>query len=200
LTGWTTAYFGEAALGPAATWEQLGSEIRGRRATVASGRHQESLLQYRRPLVEDGSVEYEFYHGSSRSIVHPALDRRVFVLTPDGVRIHWLTDALHDRTELASDNRSDEPACRRGPNRLALRPRAWNRIRLTLTGQRVGIQLNGMDIYERALEPDNHRIFGLYYEPDQTEVRARGIQYRGRWPDRLPDLGGSMATAYRIEQ
>ena len=50
LSGWSSAYFGETTVGSAAAWEQLGAEIRGRRATVASGRHQESLLQYRRPL------------------------------------------------------------------------------------------------------------------------------------------------------
>ncbi len=105
LRGWSSSYFGETTGSPTAAWEQQGPEIHGHRATVAAGRHQESLLQYRRPLFEDGFIEYEFYHGSSGEAVHPALDRLVFILTPDGVRAHWLTDAAHDHTELTSDNR-----------------------------------------------------------------------------------------------
>ena len=195
LRGWTSSYFGETTGGSGAAWEQLGQEIRGRRATVAAGRHQESLLQYRRPLVEDGFIEYEFYHGSGRETVHPALDRLVFILTPDGVRTHWLTDALHDRTELESDNRADEPACRRGPKRPELRSGAWNRLRVTLQGRRAVLQLNGVDLYERELEPGNSRIFGFFHESDGTEARIRDVRYQGHWPRRLPDLNQLMANA-----
>ena len=195
LSGWTSSYFGEMAGAPAAAWEQRGAEIRGRRATVAAGRHQESLLQYRRPLVEDGFIEYEFYHGSSRETVHPVLDRLVFILAPEGVRAHWLTDAAHDRTELTSDNRADEPACRRGPQRLELRAGGWNRLRITLEGRGAVVQLNGVDIYERELEPGNTRIFGLFHESDETEVRVRGVRYQGHWSRRLPDPNQLMVNA-----
>jgi hypothetical protein len=194
LTGWSAAYFGETTTGHTAAWEHLGSEIHGRHLTVASG-HPESLLQYRRPLVEDGSVEYEFYHGSSHTIVHPSLDRLAFMLSPDGVRLHWLTDALHDRTGLLADNRTDEPTCHRGPERLPLLLGAWNRLRLTLAGHRVTLNLNGVDIYERELEPDNTRIFGLFHESDHTVVRVRGIWYQGEWPKRLPHPEELMSSA-----
>ena len=86
LTGWSAAYYGETTTGPTAAWKLLGPEIRGRRAAVASGRHQESLLQYRRPLLEDGYVEYEFYDSSGHGMTHPVLDRLVFILTPNGVQ------------------------------------------------------------------------------------------------------------------
>jgi hypothetical protein len=188
LVGWSAAYFGESVTGPDAAWQQRGPEIRGRRATVASGRHQESLLQYRRPLREDGLIEYEFYCGLGQAMVHPALGRLVFVLEPDGVRLHWLTDALHDRTALMADNRSDEPARRRGPGRIPLRPGVWNRVRLRLAGDCVTLQLNGTDIFERPLESSNDRVFGLFHEADAAEARIRDLRYHGGWARRLPVL------------
>jgi predicted Zn-dependent protease len=194
LKGWSAAYFGEMTAGRTADWEQQGSVIRGHRASVASGLHQESLLQYARPLFEDGFIEYEFYDGLGNTMAHPALDRLVFVLTPLGVRVHWLTDAQHDRTALMSDNLTDEPACRRGPEPLLLRVGEWNRLRITLVGHRATLQLNGIDIYERELEPNNRRIFGLFHEADVGEIRVRAIRYEGHWPGRLPQLNELMAT------
>ena len=58
----------------------------------------ESLLQYHRPLLEDGEIEYEFFYEPGKAEVHPALDRLVFLLDPKEAKIHWLTDAQFDRT------------------------------------------------------------------------------------------------------
>ena len=60
--------------------------------------------------------------------MHPSLGRLAFLFEPDGVRLHWLThptDRGWDRPR--PDNAVDEPACRRGPDRLPLKSGAWPR-------------------------------------------------------------------------
>jgi tetratricopeptide (TPR) repeat protein len=170
--------------GPA--WEKRGELIHGRANRTGVGRKRESLLQYHRPLLEDGEIAYEFYYDPGRAATHPALDRLAFLLEPSGVRVHWLTDGPHERTGLAPDNVADEPAHRRGPPQLPLEPHAWNRVRLVLVGNQVRLRLNDVEVYQRPLEDTNRRIFGLFHYADETEVRVRGVQYRGKWPREVP--------------
>ena len=89
----------------------------------------ENIIRYHRPMLEDGEISYEFYYDpevkvaappnrnlsylganapkrtlKGKTLVHPALDRMVCLLEPDGVKIHWLTDGRWDRTGLVADN------------------------------------------------------------------------------------------------
>jgi hypothetical protein len=43
------------------------------------------------------------------------------MIEPDGVRVHWLTDGVYERSGLAADNVQTEPEHRRGPARLPLK-------------------------------------------------------------------------------
>ncbi|MFG0331824.1 MAG: DUF1583 domain-containing protein [Maioricimonas sp. JB049] len=149
---------------------------------------QESLLRYHRPMLEDGTIEYEFYYRPESDQVHPALDRLVFLLAPDGVRIHWLTDGPYDRTQLASTNVFDEPEHRRGDGPLPLERNDWNRLRLQLSGDVVTLVLNDEIIYERALEAGNQRTFGLFHYADLSQVRVRNVEWAGDWPRELPSI------------
>ncbi len=206
LAGWLGDYYDEPTRGDDATWQKRGEEIVGRRLrvepesamsdaygnqqgkaaeTVAGSKH-ESILRYARPLAEDGEVAYEFFHDPGRAMVHPALDRLAFVLEPDGVKVHRVTDGKHDRTGLDPGNLLDEPASRRGPPRLPLKPGAWNALRMTLRGDEVTLSLNGEDVFARKLEPTNGRDLGLFYFADQGEGRVRNVEYRGDWPKALP--------------
>jgi tetratricopeptide (TPR) repeat protein len=146
----------------------------------------ESAIFYQRPLLENGTVEYDFFYNPDKSLVHPALDRLVFLLEPDGVKLHWLTDGVADRSGVAIDNATVEPKCRRGPDKLPLKEKAWNHVRLTVAGDVVKLALNGTEIYERAIEPTNQRFFGLFHYTDRTEVRARSFSFTGDWPRTLP--------------
>lgn len=137
---------------------------------------------YQRPFLEDGVVEYEFYYEPDKAMVHPALDRLTFLLEPEGVKLHWLTDGPSDQRKLAIDNATDEPACRRGPEKLPLNAKAWNKVRLSVAGDTVKVALNGVDVYERTIEPTNQRFFGLFHYTDRTEARVRGMTYTGAWP------------------
>lgn len=146
----------------------------------------EAALHYQRPLVEDGVIEYEFYYEPDKALVHPVLDRLAFLLQPEGVRLHWLTDGPHGKSQVPVDNVSDEPTCRRGPSQLPLTPRAWNRVRLEVAGDVVKLALNGVAIYERSIEPTNQRLFGLFHYVDESEARVRSMVYRGAWPRQRP--------------
>ena len=124
-------------------------------------------------------------------MVHPALDRLAFLLEPDGVKIHRLTDAQYERSGLAPDNASVEPESRRGPASLPLKPKAWNQAVAPLAGDTRRAPPQRRVIYERTLEPTNQRTFGLFHYADETEVRVRNVTYRGEWPRALPaGLGG----------
>jgi hypothetical protein len=202
LSSWLADYYGETiawssfgellpnrgrpAQTPLGAWTKRGDEITGRRETDMPGSKQESLLQYHRPMLEDGEIEYEFFYDPGKAMTHPALGRLAFLLDPDGVKIHWLTNGAHEREGLLPDNTTLEPANRRGPAKLDLKAPGWNRLKLVLVGDRVTLHLNDVEIYQRDLEATNQRILGLFHYADETEVRVRNVVYRGKWPKQLP--------------
>jgi hypothetical protein len=186
LTGWRADEYGESVTGDAPDWSKRGDEIFGRRRDAPPANKEESLLRYHRPLLEDGAIAYEFYYEPSVAMAHPAIDRLVFILESDGVRLHRLTDAQYERGGLAPDNLAVEAGCRRGLASLPLKPKAWNRAVVALTGDTVSLHLNGELIYERPLEPTNQRSFGFFHYAAETEARVRNVTYRGDWPAALP--------------
>jgi len=186
LTGWLADYFGELVGVDNADWDKRGDEIQGRLHSDSSGMKLESVLRYNRPLLEDGEIDYEFYYEPGKTMVHPALDRLTLLLEPDGVKMHWLTDAQFERSGLKPNNASTETENLRGPASLPLKPKEWNRLSLSLAGDRVTVRLNQTEIYTRTLEPTNQRIFGLFHYADETDVRVRNVTYSGHWPRQLP--------------
>jgi hypothetical protein len=148
--------------------------------------YQQQAMHYHRPMIEDGAIDYDFYYEPDVALVHPMMDRLTFLLEPTGVRIHWLTDNVHERTGLKPENVSDEPDNRRGLAKLPLKEKAWNHMRLSLKGDVVTLTLNGQEIYERKLESTNQRLFGIFNYADASEARVRSVTYRGDWPKQLP--------------
>ena len=189
LGSWLPYYLGTRER----TWNRIedGSGqgiIHGSKNPELAGSHFESLLRYHRPLWEDGSIEYKFFYTPDKVTAHPALDRLVFLLDPDGVRLHWLTDGSYDETSVSPDNVVDEPENRRGPGQLPLNLNEWNRLKLEIAGAKVSLELNGQLIYERELESTNHRTFGLFHYADRTELLAGNLVMRGDWPKELPPV------------
>ena len=137
-------------------------------------------------MLENGAIEYDFFYDAEKACVHPTLDRLTFLLEPDGVRLHWLTDGHSDRSGVPFDNAKDEPACRIGPSKLPLKEKAWNRVRLSVIGDKVRIALNGVDVYKRPIEATNQRYFGLFHYTDVSEARVRSMTYAGDWGKALP--------------
>jgi hypothetical protein len=189
LVGWFS-YHDEAVAGGVGGWKHLDDPhssgvILGHSAPGLAGTHEESLLRYLRPLVEDGTIDYEFFYKPGVQETHPALDRLALLLDPSGVREHWITDRRYDRTDLDPSNSVERPQNRRGTGALPLKADDWNRVRLTLRGPVLTINLNGQLVYERELEPANQRTFGLFHFFDLSEVRARNVVMRGAWSKSL---------------
>jgi hypothetical protein len=187
LSGWLAGEYGDVITGNDPDWLNLGGEISGRVRRGAAGSEEESVLRYNRPMVEDGRISYEFYYEPGRAMVHPALDRLAFLIEPGGVKVHRLSDGAYDRDGTAPEETPDEPEKGRGPTTVRLTARAWNRLVVDLTGDRVSLTLNGQIIDERKLDPINQRSFGLFHFAGQTEVRVRNVVYVGGWPQALPD-------------
>lgn len=165
-----------------------GYAILGQAQKHLAGSRMPHLLRYHRPIVEDGTIEYEFFYQPGFSCVFPAIDRMALLLEPAGVRIHWITDGIHDRSGLDPFNETIEPKNQRGPRKLPLIEDDWNKISLRFDGSNVLLTLNGQLIYERELDPENLRTFGLFYFSDRTEAYARNLELRGDWPKQLPPL------------
>jgi hypothetical protein len=209
LDGWTTGFYGESqptrrgarpdGSSPAppawpddppegCEWWSRDGVIRGHRLDdSATNEPAPSRLRYHRPLRDGEMLSYEFYYEPGFVLAHPALGRLAFLLEPDGVRLHWLTDGPdQDWTGLPPDNLADEPASRRGPDRLPLKPGDWNAARLSLADGVVTLDLNGTTVYRRPLEPTNDRQFSLFRFKDRTAAQVRNVVLRGPWPTSLP--------------
>src|SRR5262249_21645558 len=186
LSGWLADYYEETPGPMGGSWEKRGEEIFGRANTFNKGDKTESVLQYHRPLLEDGQISYEFYYEPGKAHTEPALDRLTCLLDPDGVQVHQTSDDRYDRSGLVGGNTTVEPANRRGPEKLPLKAKAWNRIDLILSGNKVTLKLNDVEIYQRELDAGNQRFFGLFHYADETEVRVRNVTYSGKWPRQLP--------------
>lgn len=177
-----------------------GEIIGHRRGDLPEKCFKESLLTYFRPMLEDGSLEYEFWYEPGESVAHPALDRLCFLLDPAGVKIHWLTDGRYDQTNMTPDNMVTEPANRRGPERLPLNPVAWNRIKLTLNKDTIDLALNDELIYQRTLQATNQRVFGLFHYADLSELRVRNVVWKGDWPRELPPVAEQELASHEIRK
>jgi hypothetical protein len=190
LRGWYP-YFEESAGELGAAWEHLPDTLSsgiivGHRGGPDAA-FSESLLAYQRPLETVGSIEYEFFYEPGQSEVHPALDRMVFCLFPEGVRIHWLTDGIFDQTSLGPDNMFAVASAQSQTSPVPLKPGEWNGLILAVNQQSVTLHLNGQRICETELDAANDRVFGLFHYADQTEAKVRNVVMRGNWPTTLPD-------------
>lgn len=204
LRGWTATYGettpkavqpfmpGPAINGPAAAevsdWHVVEGVINGRMAAKPeTDAVAQSHLAYLRPLLNGESVSYEFFYDEGKTTVHPALGRLAFLVEPDGVRIHWLTDSKSEWTGLPADNAVVEPLNRRGPRALPLKPSAWNSVVLKLTDGKANVSLNGEEIYERPMEEISNRHIGFYHDRNTSAVQIRNVVLTGDWPEQLSE-------------
>ena len=204
LEGWISRFYNEtqtgrlgvaaqgSALQPArgennAIWSSRDGVISGRQVPVVGETIRQSRLLYHRPLRPGDSIRYEFLYEPGQTEVHPALDRLTFMLHPDGVQMHWMTDhnGVDPWTGVPADNLIDEPDHRRGPRPLPLKKGEWNAVRLTLQDDVAILVLNDVEVYRRPIESNNDRLFGLYHDAGKTEAKMRAAVLTGRWPEKL---------------
>ena len=186
LTGWLASYYGESIGNETANWTWRQGEIVGNLYANAPGSRRESLLQYHRPLLEDGEVRYQFFWEPGKTEVHPALDRTALLLSPGGVKLHMLTAGAHERSGLTPDNASPLPAPGQSADNVALNAGQWNDLVLKLTGDEAAVTVNGREAASWKLDAENSRLFGLFRYSDSTAARVRNVVYRGGWSRQLP--------------
>ncbi|KAA5543866.1 DUF1583 domain-containing protein [Roseiconus nitratireducens] len=194
LSGWVS-YQSEPVGAEDAIWRLVDSaggtsEIHGRRWVENAGSWYESQLRYFRPLVEDGRIEYEFFYQPGQVEVHPSFDRQVFILRPDGVRLHWMTDGKHDRTDVRPDHLLDAVGMQPGATPLPLLANDWNRMSVAVSSGSLTLTLNGQPVFQCEAPRPSRRSFGLFHYADQTEVRVRNVTLEADWPKRVPDASG----------
>ncbi|GAA4455454.1 DUF1583 domain-containing protein [Novipirellula rosea] len=171
------------------------TEITDARATeLPPGSSAERLLVYSRPMIEDGSIEYEFWYTPGETTAHPAVGRNCYLISGEGVRLHQLTDGRHERSSLRSDNASevsgDQPT-------LSLLANAWNKMQVEVIGNQLRLLLNGELVYETILESDRlQRKFGLFHYADQSDLRVRNPRWTGDWPKQMPGLDAQNLAVY----
>ena len=204
LQSWI-AYYGESVEGKNAQWNWRAQpdgpgEITGEYLSDIAGSYSESLLRYERPFVENGTIQYDFWYEPGKYLVHPAVDRLVFLLDPAGVRTHWVTDSEHDTTGVLPDNSRLEPENIRGEGPLPLLKNDWNHLALQFQDDTVKVVLNQQLVYERHIEPENLRKLGLFYFCDQTAVRVRNLLMTGDWPQTAPSISEQELTDQRVPQ
>lgn len=153
-----------------------------------NGPGQQSLLQYLRPLSVGEKVEYEFYYEPGKFEVHPSLGRTAFLLKPDGIQRHWMTEP-----DTSWKTPADNHFAIEGAKPLAFKAGQWNRVALETLADRVKISVNGQAAVELPWQFDfASSTFGLFHVKGQSQVRVRKITLSGAWPSEMPRVGESL--------
>lgn len=199
LSGWVR-YHLDTVGGDNDDWHydrSLGPEggIVARRKAEFDGMFQESLLRYHRPMLEDGVIEYEFYYQPGECDVAPALDQEAFVLTPEGVRIHQITDGVWERSSRDPLNQSKIIPNSRCPLR-----EGWNRMLFELAGDNVRLQVNGQHVATQRVPASGLRVFGLFHYSDQSKVLVRNMRWTGAWPKSIPTVADQQLCNPLVEE
>ncbi len=216
LEGWGTSFHGETQ--PAGVRKRAGGETdtaqvppeqcdwRAEGGVVLSSeieRHAPdapgipSRLQYCRPLEDGDELSYSFRYEPERLCVHPALDRLAFLLTPEGVRLHWMSPETGTKVEDAERARAVPPSdATTAVSPLPLKENADNSVRLRLDKGRLSIFLNDVLVLERPLDGRSNRMFSFFRFKDRTGARISNVSLKGDWPEQLAeaDLANLFAT------
>ncbi|QDT04607.1 hypothetical protein K227x_30000 [Rubripirellula lacrimiformis] len=203
LPGWYE-YFHESNQADLADWsfeianeedlESRWGQINGRaNYELAKGCNAESLLVYTRPVLEDGSVEYQFWYQPGKFEVHPAIGQRCLILGSDAVESHLITDGKFDRTGRRPDNRlhravrsTDVPDVT--PLSSVLREGSWNTMMVSIVADQLSLFLNNSLVHRQRLGEHDPRKFGLFHYRDRTAARVRRVRWAGDWSTDLPRL------------
>ncbi|MEM8911680.1 MAG: DUF1583 domain-containing protein [Planctomycetota bacterium] len=169
-------------------WQLNGAELMGTRDANFAGSGLERLLYYQRPLCDGDSIGYEFFYKPGEFEVHPALDGTAFLIDPDHVGKHHLTDGWFDRLFTDKRNVSVDDDSQAVPPKALLKSNEWNSMEVRLRGNVAQFVLNGRLAYEQAFSSSQPRLFGFFYFADDNAVHVRNTTLSGSWPRELPGL------------
>jgi hypothetical protein len=203
LSGWFSYHAADQAEGlghwrarstEGGTYELVAPAVSGR-----IGSYEEDLIRYIRPIFEDGSITYQYLYQPGKTAVHPSVGRLVFLIAPDGIRIHQLTDGLYERTGLRPDN-AIAVDTRQESNSLPLIKEGWNQVELQLNKDQLLISINGRLVHLQKVESTDSRIFGLFRYADQTQSVVRNISLSGDWPAALPSTADRELASVQLQR
>lgn len=146
----------------------------------------ESVMQYLRPLAPGEEISLEFFHEPGKYSLAPALGRIAILLDGEKIGLHWITaDPAGVTTGVDDANRVEDTEAQQ-PESVALKAGDWNKLSLKLDGDDAVLSINDQVVYRRQWEPEAGRLFGLFHDPSQYEVRMRRARLTGPWPEVLP--------------
>ncbi|MEQ1824309.1 MAG: DUF1583 domain-containing protein [Pirellula sp.] len=161
-------------------WQLMGDELVGTlRAKSLGSVVSPSWMKYQRPMLEDGTIEWESFYTPGEFEVHPSVGNVVYCITPKGVATKPIDNNIYKTSEVAID----------GSASIELREKDWNRFKLAMKGNRVSLFVNNHQVAEFPAEISrNERHFGLFRYSDKYQCRVRNLIYRGEWPKTLPSI------------
>ncbi|MEQ9407696.1 MAG: DUF1583 domain-containing protein [Fuerstiella sp.] len=159
--------------------------IKGSHRPEFSGTHHENLLYYNRPLIEDGSITYRFFYRKGEYEVHPVLGTSAFLLSPEGVSLHRITDGRFDTSDRDPGYRHDVSLTAEA---IPLKNDGWNELRLSVIGDTAEFILNGRKVFTHTISKEEPRTFGLFHYSDRTEARVHSVTWTGDWPETISQV------------
>lgn len=149
-----------------------------------------SWLNYCRPLLDGEKIEYEFFYKKDSDVVHPAIGRSAFLLTDDGIRLHWMNAANYRgqgaaQSAIKDDNEFNVAEYRKGPAKLPLLEDDWNNVVVERTGDQISLKINAMEVYSYPLDSEDLTNFGFFRNRTTDKVQVRNITLSGDWPTEL---------------
>ncbi len=185
---WFSVY--DQTVGTHSDWQlprtvEDGDEIVSPRKPDQIGMWRENLLRYHRPVLEAGTIRYEFFYSPDEYHVHPALGSRSWLLTPEGVVEHALTGLSSSGNQQGSRNRTIVPESQLQPT-LSFRENGWNQLELQVEAGQLTLSLNGSEVYQCGATTGPDQFFGLFHYTDQSTARVRNLSWTGSWPRELP--------------
>jgi predicted Zn-dependent protease len=168
-------------------WEARDGELIGNRKDDL-GIDVQSRIRYFRPLQPKDRIHYEFLYEPGQTEIHPALGKVSFLLQPDGVKLHWITDSNWDAEVFGIEpsNLIDDPAATKSKGPLPLKPGEWNTMDVAYLDETFNLTLNGQKIYQCSTRSIDEAFFGFFRYKDQTAARVRNIVLTGDWPEKFP--------------
>ncbi len=144
----------------------------------------QSVIRYERPLAEGETLSYEFFYEADKTAVFPTLGRTAYILRPDGVRLHWMTEGGNSWKTPHDFEASVETAERGKPQ---LREGDWNQVTIQIIDATIQIHLNDALVFEQeARILPQGLVFGLFHYADKTNARIRDIELTASWPEKIP--------------
>lgn len=174
---------GEPASNPQLSWYLANGELTSG-SSERLGPGSQSVVQLLRPLVAQESLSYEFYYDAGKSEVHPAVGRTAYMLRPEGIKLHWMTEP-YTSWKTPNDLEVAAPGIDRAT--LPLKDKDWNLVKLSFQADSFTIILNGEEVLKQPCAYDKGEVFGLFHYAQATTARIRNVELQGAWPQSLPE-------------